>query len=231
MEKIEKEIISEWEDFYIDYNTLESIIHPLNFIKNKKANNEKERNKEKDNIDNSLNEGLLSYNEQNEEEKKNQKLDSENIYTIFNKYLAQLNLEINKFSFFNDLLQKKRHSKRFEEIIQQLKYVEKNSSIKIFQQQLEESLKNFYREISNYQTFINTNISIKNVIFENFEKCIQKINMQMNQQIDVQNYQEKKNEVNQILVSAYEYNQKLLKDIENEYTYFFENKTAKGKPT
>ena len=84
MEKIEKEIISEWEDFYIDYNTLESIIHPLNFIKNKKANNEKERNKEKDNIDNSLNEGLLSYNEQNEEEKKNQKLDSENIYTIFN---------------------------------------------------------------------------------------------------------------------------------------------------
>ena len=128
-------------------------------------------------------------------------------------------------------MQKKRHSKRFEEIIQQLKYVEKNSSIKIFQQQLEESLKNFYREISNYQTFINTNISIKNVIFENFEKCIQKINMQMNQQIDVQNYQEKKNEVNQILVSAYEYNQKLLKDIENEYTYFFENKYINEEKT
>ena len=175
MEKIEKEIISEWEDFYIDYNTLESIIHPLNFLKNNKANNEKEKNKEKDNIDNSLNEGLLTYNEQNEEEKKNQKLKSENINAIFNRYLTQLNLEINKFSYFNNLLQTKRHSKRFEEIIQQLKYIEKNSSIKIFQQQLEESLKNFYREISNYQTFINTNISIKNLIFENFEKCIQKI--------------------------------------------------------
>ena len=231
MEKIEKEIISEWEDFYIDYNALESIIHPLNFLKNNKANNEKENNKEKDNIDNSLNEGLLSYNEQNEEEKKNQKLNSENINTIFNRYLTQLNLEINKFSFFNNLLQNKRHSKRFEEIIQQLKYVEKNSSIKIFQQQLEESLKNFYREISNYQTFINTNISIKNLIFENFEKCIQKINIQINQKIDVQNYQEKKNEVNQILESAYEYNQNLLKDIENEFTYFFENKYINEEKT
>ena len=231
MEKIEKEIISEWEDFYIDYNTLESIIHPLNFIKNNNVNNERERNQEKDSLDNSLNERLLSYNQQNEEENKNQKLNLENINAIFNKYITQINLEINKFSYFNNLLQNKRHSKRFEEIIQQLKYTEKNSSIKMFKQQLEESLKNFYREISNYQAFINTNISIKNLTFENFEKSIEKIKIQMNQQIDTQNYQEKKNEVNQILQSSYEYNKKLLKDIEIEYTYFFENKYINEEKT
>jgi hypothetical protein len=55
--------------------------------------------------------------------------------------------------------------------------------------------------------------------------------MQMNQQIDVENYQKKKNEANQILESAYEYNQKLLKDIENEYTYFFENKYINEEKT
>ena len=238
MEKLEKEIISEWEDFYIDYKTLQKIFHPFKVIEENKINLRKKRSQDNidninniNNIDNSLNENLLSNNEQKEEENQIQILSGVNINEIYSKYLSQLNLEINKFNYFNNMLQTKRHSKRFEEIIEQLNYIEKNPTIKMFKPQLEESLKNFYREISNYQLFINTNISIKNLIFDEIDKYTQKIKILINSQINIPNLQEKKDEINSILESANKYNQNLLKEIENEYSNYFKYKYRNEEKT
>ena len=120
MEKIEKEIISEWEEFYIDYKIFKKILYPLKILENKKIQNMQENSQQNiNNIENPLNENLLLNNEQNEEENENKKIKGLDMDNIFNKYITQLNLEINKFSFFNNLLQNKRHFKRFDEIIQQ----------------------------------------------------------------------------------------------------------------
>ena len=73
------------------------------------------------------------------------------------------NIIKNKISFFDNLLQNKRHKKRFEDILEQLKYIENNETIKIFKKQLLQSLKNLYREISNYEiNYLDANNSIMN---------------------------------------------------------------------
>ena len=230
MENLEKEIISEWEEFYLNYKLLEKIIQPLNNIDKKKINiKQKEEvntqnNINFDNIDNTMNEHLLSNNEQKEEEKNKEIINEEKSKDILNKYFNQLKLEINKFSYFNNLLQSKRHSKRFDEIIQQLVYLENHSTMQIFKDQLDESLKNFYREISNYQLFINTNIKIKDLTFAKIEEYSKII------AIDI-NIQEKKDEINSILESANEYNMKLLNEIKEQYSLFFKNKYRHEKKT
>ena len=121
--QIESLILSEWQDFYIDYKKILKILNP------KISKEKKEENNSSNNIDNTLEEKLLNNNEQNEEENKG-------INSIFKKYITQLNLDKNKIDFFDNLLQNKRHNKRFEEIIEQLKYIEKNETIKIFKKQL-----------------------------------------------------------------------------------------------
>ena len=234
MDKIEKEIISEWEEFYLDYKLLDGILSPLKInedIKQNIKNREKETQQNINNIvneDNPLNENLLSNNEQKEEEGKNNIISKEKINDIYNKYIQQINLETNKFSYFNNLLQTKRHSKRFDEIIQQLLYVETHPTMAMFKDQLEESLKNFYREISNYQLFINTNIKIKNMTFDEIEKNTEKMQSLIDPQIKT-NLQEKKDEINSVLQSANEYNQKLLNDIKDKYTIFFQDKYRNEK--
>ena len=218
MEKIEKEIISEWEEFYIDYKIFKKILYPLKIIENKKIQNSQENSQQNiNNIENPLNENLLLNNEQNEEENENKKIKGLDMDNIFNKYITQLNLEINKFSFFNDLLQNKRHLKRFDEIIQQLEYVQNHPTMGMFQDQLGESLKNFYREIYNYQLFIDTNIRIKNLVIEEIEKYSKDLN-------NPESLQKIKEEINPILHSANNYNQKFLKDIEEKYTLYFQYK-------
>ena len=220
---MEKEIISEWKDFYIDYKILQDILHPLKVIDNNLTKSRKKQKYEKGiNNDNSLNEILLSNNEQKDQENIRENISGININDKFNKYFSQLNLEINKFSYFDKTLQEKRHSKRYNEIIQQIAYIENHPTMKMFKEQLRESLKNFYREISNYQLFINTNIKINNLAFDEIEKYSQKIGKFTNSQISAQDIKGKKDEINSILEKANEYNQKLLKDIEEQYTIYFQ---------
>ena len=234
MEKLEKEIISEWEDFYINYKELHEILLPLNIFDNL-IKLEKKDNLEKDvkSNDNSLNENLLSNNEQKEEESLKLKISGMNINDIFNKYFSQLDLEINKFSYFDNILQNKRHLKRFNEINEQLEYIENHPTMKMFKEQLGGSLRNFYREIYNYQLFINTNIKINNLNFDEIEKYSQRIKI-INNQIDMPNLENKKNEINTVLEKANDYNQNLLKKIEEIYTAYFndnyrdENKSKTG---
>ena len=60
---MEKEIISEWEDFYINYKILQDILHPLRVIYNNLTNSKsqpKEKYEKGINNDNLLSENLLS---------------------------------------------------------------------------------------------------------------------------------------------------------------------------
>ena len=203
--QIESLILSEWEDFYIDYKKILQIIGKLN---NNNNNEEKNNN---NNIDiNTLEEKLLDNNEQNYEEKKridNNKLEVNN---TFKKYIKQLNLEKNKISFFDNLLQNKRHKKRFEDILEQLKYIENNETIKIFKKQLLQSLKNLYREISNYEiNYLDVNNSIMNdIIYQEESKFIDE-NPIINKEEDFQNLKKIKNEFELFFEKAKEYNNKL----------------------
>ena len=105
MENIEKEIISEWSDFYINYKLLGNLLHPFKVIEDNAINNS-EKKEIKENIDNNnninstLKEQLLSYNEQIEEENKKQRISGVNIDDLVKKYFVQLTLEIDKFSYF-----------------------------------------------------------------------------------------------------------------------------------
>ena len=227
MDKIEKEIISEWSEFYIDYKIFELIFHPFKIIDDKNIQIKNNKKKNMENIDNPLNEHLLSENEQKEVENIKEKISGVKLNDIFNKYFLQLNIEINKFSYFNNILQTLRHSKRFDEIIQQLIYIESHPTMKMFKEQLGESLKNFYREISNYQSFINTNINIKNLIFKEGEKYIEIIE---DSELIIK-LQEKKEEINSVLESANEYNKKLLNEIEEQYSLYFQNEFKEEKKT
>ena len=215
--QIESLIFSEWEDFYIDYKKILIIIGKLN-------NYEKKEKKENNNIDiNTFEEKLLENNEQNDEEKKridNNRLEMNN---VFKKYIKQLNLEKDKISFFDNILQNKRHKKRFEEIIEQLKYIENNETIKIFKKQLLQSLKNLYREITNYEiNYLDVNNSIMNDIIYPEESRFMDENPIINNEENFQNLKKIKNDISLFFEKAKEYNIKFLCQINEQYKYYSE---------
>ena len=206
--QIESLILSEWQDFYIDYKKILKILNP------KISKEKKEENNSSNNIDNTLEEKLLNNNEQNEEENKG-------INSIFKKYITQLNLDKNKIDFFDNLLQNKRHNKRFEEIIEQLKYIEKNETIKIFKKQLLQSLKNLYREISNYDKYyLKVNYSIMtDVINPEEEKLINQNDLMKNNE-DYEALKKIKNEISLFFEKSKEYSTNFLSQIKEQYEYY-----------
>ena len=206
--QIESLILSEWQDFYIDYKKILKILNP------KISKEKKEENNSCNNIDNTLEEKLLNNNEQNEEENKG-------INSIFKKYITQLNLDKNKIDFFDNLLQNKRHNKRFEEIIEQLKYIEKNETIKIFKKQLLQSLKNLYREISNYDKYyLKVNYSIMtDIINPEEEKLINQNDLMKNNE-DYEALKKIKNEISLFFEKSKEYSTNFLSQIKEQYQYY-----------
>ena len=206
--QIESLILSEWQDFYIDYKKILKILNP------KVSGEKKEENNNCNNIDNTLEEKLLNNNEQNEEENKG-------INSIFKKYITQLNLDKNKIDFFDNLLQNKRHNKRFEEIIEQLKYIEKNETIKIFKKQLLQSLKNLYREISNYDKYyLKVNYCIMtDVINPEEEKLINQNDLMKNNE-DYEALKKIKNEISLFFEKSKEYSTNFLSQIKEQYEYY-----------
>ena len=206
--QIESLILSEWQDFYIDYKTI------LRILDTKISKEKKEENNNINNIDNTLEEKLLNNNEQNEEENKG-------INSIFKKYITQLNLDKNKIDFFDNLLQNKRHNKRFEEIIEQLKYIEKNETIKIFKKQLLQSLKNLYREISNYDKYyLKVNYSIMtDIINPEEEKLINQNDLMKNNE-DYEALKKIKNEISLFFEKSKEYSTNFLSQIKEQYEYY-----------
>lgn len=206
--QIESLILSEWQDFYIDYKKI------LKILNQKISKEKKEENNSSNNIDNTLEEKLLNNNEQNEEENKG-------INSIFKKYITQLNLDKNKIDFFDNLLQNKRHNKRFEEIIEQLKYIEKNETIKIFKKQLLQSLKNLYREISNYDKYyLKVNYSIMtDIINPEEEKLINQNDLMKNNE-DYEELKKIKNEISLFFEKSKEYSTNFLSQIKEQYEYY-----------
>ena len=81
--QIESLILSEWEDFYIDYKKILMILGKLK--NNNKEKNEKEEN---NNIEiNTLEEKLLDNNEQNYEEKIRMNNNKNEVNDVFKKYI------------------------------------------------------------------------------------------------------------------------------------------------
>ena len=216
IQQIESLILSEWEEFYIDYK---KILQIFENIKRKGAKEEKiDENNNINNIDNTLEEKLLDNNEQNEEEKNKINKDINN---VLKKYISQLNLEKDKISFFDKLVQNNRHNKRFEEIIEQLKYIEKTETIKIFKKQLLQSLKNLYREINNYDVYylkVNINI-INDIIYPEEEKLMDEFELTKNKE-DLQALKNLKNEINSFFEQSKEYNTKFLSQIKEQYNFY-----------
>ena len=213
IQEIESLIRSEWEEFYIDYKTILKILRYSN-----KEQNKEEKNEENNNINNNLEEKLLDNNEQNDEE--NKRMDK-NVNIVLKKYITQLNLEKNKIQFFDKIIQKNRHHKRFEEIIEQLKYIEKSETIKIFKKQLLQSLKNLHREISNYDIYyIKANINIMNdIIYPEEDKLIDEIKL-TNKNEEFQKLKELKNEISSFFEESKEYNAKFLSQIKESFTFY-----------
>lgn len=213
--KIESLILPEWEEYYINYK---SLIKILSNLKTNKQNFEKID--DENNINNySLKELLLENNEQNEEENKKMEKNDIKINEFFEKYITQLNLELNKISFFDNLLQNQRHKKRYDEIIEQLKYIENNETIKIFKKQLIKSLINLYRDISNYDNYyINVNMNImNNIIYSEENKIFDEIELNKDY---YQTLKQKKEEFSSFFSKAKEFNTKFLSEISEQYTYF-----------
>ena len=217
--QIESLILSEWEDFYIDYKKILMILGKL-----KNNNKEKKDKEENNNIEiNTLEEKLLDNNEQNYEEKIRMNNNKNEVNDVFVKYIIQLSLEKNKICFFDNLLQNKRHKKRYEEIIEQLKYIEKNETIKIFKKQLLQSLKNLCREISNYEiNYLHVNNSIMNDIIYSEESKLFDENSIINNDEDFQNLKKIKNEISSFFEKTKEYNNKFLSQIKEQYKYYSE---------
>lgn len=214
--QIESQIFSEWENFYIDYTFI------LNIFKGIDPNKPKSKIKEENNIENTLEERLLENNEQNGEEKKRTNNNKNNLNNNLEKYIKILDIEKNKIIFFDDVLQNKRHKKRYEDIIEQLKYIEKNETIKIFKKQLVESLKNLYSDISNYYIhYLKINLEIlTDIIYPEESKFFNESNLINNNNENYQNLNKVKNEFKSFFKKAKEYNDKFLSQIKEQYIYY-----------
>ena len=214
--QIESLIFSEWENFYIDYTFI------LNIFKGIDPNKSKSEKTGENNIDNTLEEKLLDNNEQNEEEKKVINNNKNNVNNNLGKYIKILDIEKNKIIFFDDVLQNKRHKKRYEDIIEQLKYIEKNETIKIFKKQLIESLKNLYRDISNYYIhYLKVNLDIlTDIIYPGESEFFNENNLINNDNENYQNLNKVKNEIKLFFEKAKEFNDKFLSQIKEQYIYY-----------
>ena len=211
IQQIESLILSEWEQFYIDYKKLLQILK-------RTEEDKKEENDNLNNINNNLEEKLLDNNEQNSEEKKRINNDINN---SFKKYISQLNLEKDKINFFDKLIQNNRHHKRYEEIIEQLQFIEKSETIKIFRKQLLQSLKNLYKEISNYDVYyIKVNMNIMNYIIDPEEEKFINENKLTNNKEDFQLLQKVKNDIKSFFENSEEYTTKFLAEIKEQYSLY-----------
>lgn len=232
-EELNREKQSEWEDFYIDFPSLYNILYiskssSTNRIDSEKYIEIKENNIK--NINNELSESLLKNNEEKEKEELNiaKNYAGETLHIIYKKFFRLLILEIEKFSYFDDLLQSTRHRKRFEELNEQLNYIEDKEELYMFLGQLKESYKNFFREITHYQEFIETNLKIKNLalkIFDNYLKLIQ-----VDPKEKLEKYEENIKCINSLCGKSNERNQKFLLEIENQYISIFNNKYLEKNP-
>ena len=238
IEKITSQEIPEWVDFYIDIVKLYQIsqsmesLFPEDISSIIAQNNNEEKSAE---INNnvpfgSLNENLLANDEQHQHENRSfggirRKKSINEVCFVYNesyiKYLKQVNLEMEKFSYFVNTVHIKRHKKRFDEILQQLNYLIINPALKIFEKQLNKSLKNLYRDVNTFQKFIDVNNTIKKTLINQFQINVDKYKQYYPKRSQNREHIKKFDEVNEIIKIANENNQNLLKEIEEKFAFYF----------
>ena len=238
IEQIISQKIPEWADFYIDIEKLHQISRSMELLFPQDiVPLTTRKNKEDDfaNLDDEfpldpLNENLLANNEQNQNEDdglgfiRKQKSMNEICYIYndaYNKFLKQVSLEMEKFCYFVNLIHVKKHKKRFDEIIQQLNYLVTNPVLRMFEKQLEKSLKNLYRDINIFQKFIDVNNTIKKTMMQQFQLNVDKYKKNYPKRTQLKTHLKKFDEVNETFKIANENNQNLIKEIEDKFSFYF----------
>ena len=228
LKEIEEQIIYEWKDYYVDYKKLLEILQPLkekyineDYYLTKSNKNIIKINKNKIENDNDLTEKLIDKDDNNEIENKHSRDDYLKI--IKQKFLNQLKLEFEKFQFFTEQLYNNRHITRYEQILEQLEYIKKHKEYKIFEGQIERTLKNFYKDVSIFQKFIETNQLIKNKIIGKYLKYL---NNSENNFSDLDDNETEKvlTEIDNTVSSCYELNKNFLNEIEKRFSFYFHSK-------
>lgn len=224
-ETIREQLIPEWNDYYINYRHLFSILSPLrsNFKSEIKfAHPKVKRFPSQNHLKSPQNlsltsdpaEPLLPIGEEDEN-------DNNAFLEIFEstkkKFFNQLKIEIEKFNFFFQETHNVRNKKRFEDIIEQLNFTKQNKEYKIFNDQLEKAFKSFYRDISIFQNFISTNIQIYQKIVSKYIKYTSAIE-QVEDEGGILDL------CNETLTSAENANKNLLNESEKKFSFFFHQK-------
>lgn len=198
--------ITEWKDFYINYDLLKSILLP--FHKTHHSLNQKLPISNSQSH-NSLTETLLPirYKDLAIEEEVN---------LTKKKFYDQLSLETAKFDFFVKETYSKFQS-RLESIIEQLQYVKQRKEFKIFLSQLETEFKSCYKDIIALDNYVQTNIKIKDAIKEKYIKYT----------LHGEHFKDLEKAIikaNQILFEANTLVKKQIKESETHFAFFFHEK-------
>ena len=166
--EISKTFIKVWEDFYINYLTMFSIIEP----EYKKYKERKQKRMEKEiqsmkfssNIDS---QPLLKDNDQQDNE---DMLDVKESKKIRERFREQLLLELQKVDFFYNQNINKVIRPKIKEIREQIKHALKINEFKMNSDTFEMAIKETYKEIYLTRKFVETNFEIKDKLMEKYKK-------------------------------------------------------------
>ena len=166
--EISKTFIKVWEDFYINYLTMFSIIEP----EYKKYKERKQKRMEKEiqsmkfssNIDS---QPLLKDNDQQDNE---DMLDVKESKKIRERFREQLLLELQKVDFFYNENINKVIRPKIKEIREQIKHALKINEFRMNSDTFEMAIKETYKEIYLTRKFVETNFEIKDKLMEKYKK-------------------------------------------------------------
>ena len=160
--------IAEWKDFYIDYETLKTILNPLKkkYEKRQAAFNKKKGVNRSDSIDQSSLNDTIIYTIQ--EEKR-----------LLDKFEFQILLELKKVNFF--FYQRiKKCNQRGKDIKEQLEFIKKNREYERFKSPIENAIKELFKEIQYLKSFIELNVKAKEKIMKKFNKFTKELDNKEN---------------------------------------------------
>jgi hypothetical protein len=161
--------ISEWKDFYLNYSMLKNLLKPF---KNQYQTSIKKLAFKKTgtrvNLDVSdskdiLEEALLPKHESDKILSNKEALDCQN------SFYDHLLREFKKIEFFIDQ-NFKYYINRLNKIIEQLEYIKLNKHFKVYNDSLEEAVKELYKEINFLKGFIELNMKAKSKILKKYKK-------------------------------------------------------------
>ena len=166
--EISKTFIKVWEDFYINYLTMFSILEP----EYKKYKERKKKRIEKEiqsmrfsrNVDS---EPLLKDNDQADTQ---DILDVKESKKIRERFREQLLLELQKVDFFYNENINKVIKPKIKELKEQIKHALKINEFRIYNETFEMAIKETYKEIYLTRKFVETNFEIKDKLMEKYKK-------------------------------------------------------------